>query len=336
MYRLFVVYFINCYVNHNYFDWLKNQLIYVENLEAKIYIMATISKTEENNLKKSVIMLFPNEKITIECNSDNEYEYPGILKVWEIGQQNYRSNDIILYFHSKGVTHFPEYKYNKNDNYNIILKDYNKIKHIFTKYDNIDKIGYSCGGIGWCWYNFWYVRGSYIKQVEKPIKTTRRHYYEDWLFRKVKTEEELYCDYERPYSYYENTLMSCYSFYKDSIHWSLGSYWDAENWKYVQIFTPNMYLFDWIRYLQMYPELKISGINSENSAIQHWKNYGIAEGKNARMYIFDWQFYLNTYPELKNININTEEQAKNHWLVYGIDEGRYINKYYINYIDYND
>ena len=32
---------------------------------------------------------------------------------------------------------------------------------------------------------------QYINFVEKPIKTNRRHYYEDWLGRTVKNENDI-------------------------------------------------------------------------------------------------------------------------------------------------
>ena len=333
MYNFFVVYFINCIVNNNYFDWLEQQLIYVNNLEATIYIIATISESEENYFRKHVNELFPNEKIIIQCTYTNEYEYQGILKVWEIGQEHYKQNDIILYFHSKGVTH--SLKYIKNDNYNIILKDYNKIKNIFTKYNYIDKIGYSSGGLGWIWYNFWYVRGSYIKYVEKPIKTNRRHYYEDWLSRKVKNETDIFCDSERPFSYYENTLISCYNFYTDNINWNIGSYYDPNINKIVQIFEPDMYIFDWQYYLNLYPDLRINGVHTKEEAIQHWENFGFFEERTARMIIFDWQYYLNLYPDLRINGVHTKEEAINHWINYGFNEGKHPNKYYIDYIYHN-
>jgi len=73
----------------------------------------------------------------------------------------------------------------KNDHYNIILKDIELIKEIFTIFPIIDKIGYCSGGIGWIWYNFWYVRGSYINKVEMPIKTT------DVIIMKIIYQERL-------------------------------------------------------------------------------------------------------------------------------------------------
>lgn len=332
MYNLFIVYYINCIVNNNYFDWLSHQINYVINLDATIHIIATISLSEEENFIKRIRQFFPNEKVIIQCSYNNEYEYPGILKVWELGQEHYTKQDIILYFHSKGVTHNSEYKYNKEDRYNIILKNYSKIKDIFTKYNTIDKIGYSCGGNGWIWYNFWYVRGSYIKYVEKPIKTVRRHYYEDWLGRKVKNDCELVCESERPMSYYENTLMSCYSFYTDKIHWNIGSYYDPNINKHIQVYDADMYIFDWMYYLNLYPDLRINGVITENQAIQHWKNNGIREGRTGRMYIFDWKYYLNTYPDLRINGVRTKSQAISHFMINGLNEHRHSNKHQLDYI----
>ena len=223
IYNLYIVYYINCLVNPNYFDWLYYQLKLVERFNGTIYIIATLNKRNEEHFMKRCLFHFPDVKIS--CNYVNEFEYPGILKVWELGQIYKDTNDIILYFHSKGVTRNRLYESNKNDNYNIILKDINEIYDIFTTFPSIDKIGYYSGGIGWIWYNFWYSRGSYIHQVEKPIKTSRRHYYEDWLSRKVLNGENI-VDYERPHSYYPNTLLSCYGFYTDKrIYGNIGSYY---------------------------------------------------------------------------------------------------------------
>jgi hypothetical protein len=176
-YNLYTVYLINCLINNNYFDWLLNQINLIKDFGSTIYIIAIISKLNENLFKKKVLNFFPN--VNIICYSENEYEYRGILHVWNLGKIHNKKNDIILYFHSKGLTYHQSYDSNKNDNYNIILKDINKIKEIFTIFSKIDKVGFSSGGNGWIWYNFWYARGSYINQVEKPIKTNRRHYYED-------------------------------------------------------------------------------------------------------------------------------------------------------------
>lgn len=227
-YAIHIVYYINCDCNENWFSWLFNQINLVVTMNATIYIVSTLQPSKESEFREKVLQHFPN--VIIECYYENEYEYRGIKKIWELGQIHNKSNDILLYFHSKGVTHNSSYEVNKNDCYNIILEDIEKIKEIFTIFPKIDKVGYSIGGIGWLWYNFWYVRGSYIKNVEQPIKTTRRHYYEDYISRKIILDSDKICSYERPFSYYENTLNNCYGFQTDKITTkNIGTHWDPGN-----------------------------------------------------------------------------------------------------------
>ena len=244
-YNLHVVYFINCVVNPNYSDWLQPQLGYVTSQisdsnirdvavhfvsqlwsqlgyvtsqisdsnirDVAVYVVAVIAKTNQDEFADKLRTLFPKQAFKVEFFEENEYEYRGISRVWEIGQSHKDKNDIILYYHSKGVTRHASYEDNKDDRYNAVLEDIDGVLRIFDKHSEVDKVGYSCGGVGWVWYNFWYARGSYISEVEKPIKTTRRHYYEDWLGRKVGAGGTSICDEERPHSFYENTLGDCYS-----------------------------------------------------------------------------------------------------------------------------
>jgi len=203
-------------------------------MNATIYIISTIQKSDEDLFRKTILEDFPN--VIIECYYENEHEYRGIKKIWELGQIYNNRNDILLYFHSKGVTRHNSYESNENYKYNIILKDIELIKEIFTIFPKIDKIGYSCGGIGWIWYNFWYVRGSYINKVEHPIKTDRRHYYEDYISRKVNSHNDIYCLNERPFSYYENTINNCYNIYTDKKHIkNIGSYFCPNDNNYYDI-----------------------------------------------------------------------------------------------------
>jgi hypothetical protein len=37
-FNVYVVYFINCLVNKNYYTWIQNQLQYVKHYNAKIYV----------------------------------------------------------------------------------------------------------------------------------------------------------------------------------------------------------------------------------------------------------------------------------------------------------
>ena len=214
-FQLRIVYFVNGIINDNYMDWIMNQLNYVKHYAKIINIVIILEESKRKDFIRYMSKFFPNNQFIYDFHTKNEYEYRGILKVWEIAQTNHQKNDIILYMHSKGVTHHKNYAQNRCDNYNIILKDIQKIQEIFSIFPSIDKVGYSAGGMGWIWYNFWYARGSYIYQVEKPILTARRHYYEDWLGRKVENLNDRIVNHERPLHYYKNTLDSCYGYYVD-------------------------------------------------------------------------------------------------------------------------
>ena len=54
---------------------------------------------------------------------------------------------------------------------------------VFQRNATVTRIGMFPADGGWMWVNFWWARGSYLQTVPEPIRTTRRHYYEDWLAR---------------------------------------------------------------------------------------------------------------------------------------------------------
>jgi hypothetical protein len=82
--------------------------------------------------------------------------------------------------------------------------------------------------------------------------------------------------------------------------------------------------FDWLYYLDKYPDLRANGLHTEQQALQHWLYYGEKEGRVSTRTppLFDWQYYLEKYPDLRANGIHTETQALQHWLDYGEKEGR--------------
>lgn len=156
MYNFYVVYFINCMININYLEWLHQQLSIIINQTEKnkihylnqthFHIICTIENGNQNYFLNKLKTFFPNIKFIVEFYFENEYEYRGIMKVWELGQIHNNKNDIILYYHSKGVTRGDHYNMFANDNYNSILKNLTKVFEVFNSYPYIDKVGESCGG----------------------------------------------------------------------------------------------------------------------------------------------------------------------------------------------
>ena len=57
------------------------------------------------------------------------------------------------------------------------------VLHVFSENATVDRSGSFPAPGGWIWMNFFWARASYIKKLVEPIRTDRRHYYEDWLGR---------------------------------------------------------------------------------------------------------------------------------------------------------
>lgn len=126
----------------------------------------------------------PFNKIQVTCTTDNCHEYPGINHVYRCAQVSSNPNHVILYFHSKGITRFTGQRDPVEQVlHNTVVKDWVWVLFLFTNFCEIEKIGIAASEFGWIWYNYWWVRASYIRTVEEPIRTDRRHYYEDWLCR---------------------------------------------------------------------------------------------------------------------------------------------------------
>lgn len=234
--KIHIVYFINCLKNVNWIQWLINQmnlLIETKLFEiSTIYIQAIVNENDKNKINEELEQIL-NKKYIIDFYTKDSHEYFGLKKVWEIGQLNDNENDLILYFHSKGITRSSNYVFHDAP-YNKVISEYKKILNIFDLFPSIDKVGIHSSKMGWIWYNFWWARCSYIKNVECPIITERRHYYEDWLSRKVKKEESLFSKNERPLNYnsvYDLSGNNVYQLF-DNVNmniYNMGTWYNPEN-----------------------------------------------------------------------------------------------------------
>ncbi len=185
-YTIYTVYFINCLLNPNYFSWLVNHINLIKEFSNYIYIEC-VANLNQREIINRYIKNFNN--LQINYYEINEHEYRGIKKVYDLGQIHNNDKDIILYFHSKGITRFGHFRETIASDYNQLLKEIDRVKEIFDIFPNINKIGLMSAQPGWIWYNFWFARGSYISTVEKPLLLDNRYYYEDWLHRSAKPKK---------------------------------------------------------------------------------------------------------------------------------------------------
>jgi hypothetical protein len=193
--KLHIVYFATLYFGNHCITLIKHQLnILLETKllqtlpHSKLYIIITIPNDNEI-IEKEIKNLFAkewieNKKIIITFHNENTFEYEGIHKVYTLGNEC-NENEYIAYFHSKGMSRF-----NQDKNYDEFLRyfspvfqDWKWVLFVLHNFHSMDKIGLNSSTEGWMWYNFWWVKSTYLKKIERPIKTNRRHYYEDWIAR---------------------------------------------------------------------------------------------------------------------------------------------------------
>ena len=200
---LYIVYYIYLDNNNNWKNIVHQQLydLKISNitniLNNKLFIILC---GNINNIKIAEILI--KNIINIECEIlytyDNNYEYPGINKIYELSILN--PNIIFFYMHNKGISHGNIRTSNEINSLRTNLVLWKKAINVFNNLDHINKIGLFPSSGGWIWYNFWFSKGSYISTCNKPIITNDRYYYESWIGRDGS-----------------NTYNDCYDIYNDCI-----------------------------------------------------------------------------------------------------------------------
>lgn len=212
-----IVYFINTLINKNYYYLMKSQLEELKETKlldiSTLYIEATVIN---DNIKKEILDIIPNAIITLHIKDWTEYY--GIYKIWQLSHEN--PDSINLYFHSKGISRIQNITEN---NCRTSLEQYifkNVINNwkdnilILRYFESINKLGICNDKLGIIWYNYWWVRGSYVIQLEEPLKTMNRYYYERWLSTVLKNNIHMYKrsdDLESDMSNYDYDYNDCFT-----------------------------------------------------------------------------------------------------------------------------
>ena len=190
-----LVYFINTKISPNYKflfrdqlkQLIKSQIYKINNCKLHIICIRNSDKDEKyiRDIMKS-LEINKNFKTSLIFKNDDHMEYEGINKVWELSQLD--DKRLIMYFHGKGLSYMKnKFFYIRQPLekfiFKLLIDEWEKNLETLLRFKSIKKIGILSGGNGWLWFNFWIAKGSYIKKLQKPLKTKRACYYEDWLGR---------------------------------------------------------------------------------------------------------------------------------------------------------
>jgi len=210
-----IIYYV--YVNHphNWIGTVQGQLEDIISSDllkmSHLHICLSGNQKTMNQAKEFIDRQFKSVhllSLDYSFTEENLYEYPGIHKMYTLGVEH--PDDTFLYMHTKSVSRSNSPTTRTNDNIyltRMTLWNYNKINAIFNNYPHVNKIGLFPSTGGWIWFNFFWVRGSYLAGCREPVISPRRHCYEDWLG----------TSYPKP-------SLDCYSLYNDQIGFNFRPY----------------------------------------------------------------------------------------------------------------
>jgi hypothetical protein len=193
--KLFIFYFGNMYINpeHN-FKLVREQLQdlidtkILDRVNTQLSLIFCCPEEKQNILLETLNSLFTGYSFSLQFYSNNNHEYHGIHHVWKCAQENDDPSTVIFYLHSKGITRYHgggrDFLYLFS--HYTVISFWEYILKILEHIPSIDKVGSSCSKDGYIWHNVFFVRSSYVQQLEEPIMTDHRYYYEQWLARRKK------------------------------------------------------------------------------------------------------------------------------------------------------
>lgn len=204
-----IIYYIWINPERNWKIIIEGQLndIKISNIlnDAKLHIIISASTNELlNEVLKFILSILINiDNLIFDLNTtlENKYEYEPIKKIYDIA--NKEPEKLYIYLHSKGMYHLNISNNNNQRFYQektltrTLIYQWKSIINIFNNNKNIMKVGLFPALGGWIWFNFFWVRGDYIRSCENPKISNNRYYYESWLSTSIMNEFDSYSLYDK-------------------------------------------------------------------------------------------------------------------------------------------
>jgi len=190
--KIKIVYFVYL-VPNKWINIIKEQLDSLKKLDLynkadNIYMSIISDDTELSKLKD----LLKNEYDKIEIYNvykENYYEYPGIQALYNISKED-TDDTILLYFHSKGMT--SDQHETRQCLFKYTIANYEQYINEFSKNKNLDVAGAIPHINGFVYFNFFWIRCSYIKNYcSKPEISENRYIWEIWIGFEFSRKKEI-------------------------------------------------------------------------------------------------------------------------------------------------
>ena len=239
--KLFIFYFGNMYINReNNFKLVQIQLQdlintkILERANTDLSLVFCCPDDIQDALVEMLNSVFSGHHFSLHLYSDNNHEYHGIHHVWKCAQENDDPSSVIFYLHSKGITryHGGDMDWLYSFCHYTVISFWNYILKILEHMPTIDKVGSSCSKEGYIWHNVFFVRSSYVRELEEPIMTDHRYYYEQWLGRRRKPGVEYsptLPEYEMTAENYIFSHSNCFSTISAGKFCNIGTVRDHSN-----------------------------------------------------------------------------------------------------------
>lgn len=137
--------------------------------------------TEASALVASILGVPRTASITL--HHHNRHEYPGIKKMHDLARA--QPDRMYAYFHSKGMYFYEGITGRlplEKKLFDDVIGEWKKVRSIFAHNAGINKICAVTSDKGYCFFNFFWVRGTYLKdKCAPPILTSDRYYYERYI-----------------------------------------------------------------------------------------------------------------------------------------------------------
>ena len=194
--KINIVYF--AYLHSN--DWEKivmEQLVSLKNtslyeLADNIYISLVCDDLKLKRIKQLIWAKFKKIQI-INRYDGNYFEYPGLEAVYNISEKDEES--IILYFHTKGMTSQSKHPGNeliRKKLFQYTIENCDLYVQKFNEVSDLDIGGVFISEFKFVWYNFFWIRSTYVKNhLPKPEFTKHRYYWERWIGNEYSLKPEI-------------------------------------------------------------------------------------------------------------------------------------------------